>query len=672
MRSLFLSCYNFFMNQRELFQLLGVSSDEDILRHFPSRYEDLHPTGVSSAPKEGERCVVKGMIHNLKSLTSRSTSIIRFHVMTVDGLNLNCILYNQPFYMMKLSKGNPLLLVLYYSESRKAYVVSSIYELDSYSVITGLKPVYTLPKGVSNSYFSNYIKKLLSAPREAPYIVSKLPERLVSKYRLLNEYDAYRAVHLPRNEQDLKEGLRVFKYEEALVYSIHSASLRKLAEKSKKQEAFSVSHQKINAFVKKLPYRLTRDQLLAIKDIVLDMEKEKVMYRLLQGDVGTGKTIVALTALYGNFLRGKQGVLMAPTFELALQHFRTAGVIFSDYPLHIAFLTGTGMKAEERRKVLSGLSDGSIDVLIATHSAISAQVQFQNLGLTIIDEQQRFGVEQREALLKKGSANDILMMSATPIPRTLSQIMNADLDVTTLSQFPSGIRNVETKVITSVDPILLSAIGKAIAASRQVFIVAPKIEEGSKPTSSAESVFKEMCERFGKEMVQILHGKIKKEYQEDIIKSFADGSKPILVSTTIIEVGIDVSGAGLLVVYDANCFGLSSLHQLRGRIGRSGDFALCLLVYDGSDPEAKDKLNFLAATNDGLKISQFDLKQRGSGSYSGADQSGKSELTVCNFVDDFAIFEAAKKDAEEILNHPDSDDVAYLKALNFDRKFFVV
>lgn len=262
----------------------------------------------------------------------------------------------------------------------------------------------------------------------------------------------------------------------------------------------------------------------------------------------------------------------------------------------------------------------------------------------------------------------MLMMSATPIPRTLSQIVNADLDVTTLNQFPHGLRNVETRVIHSQDPLLMKAIEKALSVNRQVFIVAPKISDGTSKANSAESVYKDIEERF-KDKVQLLHGKIKKETQDEIIKRFISNEKPILVSTTVIQVGIDVSTACLLIIYDANYFGLSTLHQLRGRVGRSGDFALALLVYDGNEKEAREKLDFLASSNDGLAIAQFDLKQRGSGSYSGTNQSGKSELMVCNFVDDLKMFEYAKQDASYILDHPSEKDHAqYLKSIDMDEK----
>ena len=653
------------MNQKELYAALGADKEEDLLRHFPSRYEDLHVTPIPATPKEGERYVFKGKVTALKSFTSRGTSIIRFKVTLFNDSNpLSCMLFNQPFYLMKLSVGKEMLFVAYYSEVRKTFVIHSLHDLDSYFAMTGIKPVYALPKGVSASYFTSTIKKLLSYPKEASYIVSPLPRKYIEKYRLLNEYDAFRCVHLPRNQEDLHKGLRVFKYEEALSYSIRALSLKKEAA-ARKRSPFTIDHNLINKFVKNLPYKLTHDQLLAIKEIVLDLEGERVMYRLLQGDVGTGKTIVAFVALYANWLRKKQGVLMAPTYELALQHYNNALKVFQSYPIKIGFLAGA--QSIGKKKLLDDLKMGEIDILVSTHAAFSARVEFDSLGLSIIDEQQLFGVKQREELFEKGKGNDILMMSATPIPRTLSQIINADLDVSTLTEFPAGVRNVRTERITSKDPLLHKAIEKALAAKRQIFIVAPKISDSQDGPSSAESVFQDMEEHYPGQC-SLLHGRIKKEDQAKIIEEFTSGVKPILVSTTVIQVGIDVSSAGLLIIYDANYFGLSTLHQLRGRIGRSGEFSLALLVYDGDDKDAIAKLDFLVHSEDGLKIAAFDLEQRGAGSYGGTSQTGKSELTVANFVSDSKMFEAAKEDAKEILASPsDPDNEAYLRSLSLDK-----
>ncbi len=654
------------MNQKELYSALNATSEEDILRHFPARYENLSVTPLPHVLKNGQRFVFLSKPESIRSINKGGTSLIRFKIRVSLSL-LDCMIFNQPFYMQKLSCQKELCFVLYYSEVRKAFIVHLILDSDAYSVITGIRPIYNLPKNVSQSFFSMQLRKILSQPKEAVFMVSKVPQKYVERYRLLNEFDAYRCVHLPRNQEHLKEGLRVFKYEEALSYCIRSLANKKEIDALKKEGFLPIPHKEVNQFVKNLPYKLTLDQLSAIRDIVLDMEKPNVMNRLLQGDVGTGKTIVSFAALYANSLRNLQGVLMAPTFELAMQHYQNAKKVFSSYSLAIAFLSGA-TSAKEKKKILEDLKKGDVQLLISTHSAFSKDVVFDRLGLVIIDEQQLFGVEQREALLQKGKAVDILMMSATPIPRTLAQIINADIAVTTLTQFPFGERNVQTKVIQSVDPLLYKAIDKALEVHRQVFIVTPKITEEKKGASSVEKVYEEISSRY-KEKAQLLHGKIKKEIQDEIIQKFSSGDKPILVSTTVIQVGIDVSKACLLIVYDANYFGISTLHQLRGRIGRSGDYALALLVYDGNDEEAKEKLDFLAKSNDGLAISQFDLKQRGSGSYGGVNQAGKSELQVCNFVDDLKLFECAKKDAAEILSAPENEEnSAYLKSLNLDKK----
>ena len=649
------------MNVPDLYRLLKAHGVEDVLRHFPVRYESLLPCGNVQAPKDHERFVLRGYPFQVKSVTARGTSIVRFRIKS-DVSNLPALLCNQAFYLPKLYKGQELLFVMSYSEARKAYLVLSIHDSESYFAQTGIRPVYSLPKGISQSYFSSYLRKILMPGGEADDVASPLPGRLVEKYRLMKEKDAFRAVHFPRTDEELRRGLRVFKYEEALSYAVRSLMLRKKAEGRKKSVSLPIDRRKINAKIKSLPYHLTHDQVVAIREIVLDMEGSKVMYRLLQGDVGTGKTIVSLLALYANALRHRQGVLMAPTFELASQHYRNALSFFQETGLSVAFLaSGVALSAKERREILRRLREGEVSVLVATHAALSEKIQFQDLGLAIIDEQQLFGVRQRDQLLQKGDS-DLLMVTATPIPRTLSQVVNSDIDVSTLEQYPFGKRNVKTKVIRSTDPILHQAIAKCLAVGRQIFVVAPKIE-GEEGRASAEAIHREMDERYPGEC-QLLHGRIKKDEQKEIYRRFLSGEKKILVATTIVEVGIDVSKAALLVVYDANCFGLSSLHQLRGRIGRSGDFALALLVYDGFDKDSQDKLDFLSRCDDGFRISEYDLSMRGAGSYSGERQSGQSELQVCNFVKDFKIFFAAKEDAAEILQNAEEEENArYLRLL---------
>ena len=659
------------MNEQELYRLLNADKGEDLLRHFPTRYESLLETPIPDAPEDGQRIVVSGTAQNIKNIPGSKVSLVRFKIEKNHRI-LNCLLYGQDFYLNRLYSRQDSLFVLYYSEDRKVWTLYSMFDMDSYYVKTGIRPVYSLPKSVPVSYFTSIVKKLVTKGIQSNLYKSNLPPFLIEKYRLLDENNAYRAIHFPRNQKDLNEGLRVFKYEEALEYSVKSIESKRKLSSRKKKGVCSISHNAVNDFVKRLPYKMTSDQLTAVREIITDMEKEQVMYRLLQGDVSTGKTAVAFTALYGNWLRGKQGVLMAPTYELARQHYSNALDFFKDEKdVSIDFLASEGT-AKERKNILGRLESGITDILIATHSAISKEVVFRDLGLAVVDEQQLFGVGQREELMNKGNA-DLLMLSATPIPRTLSQIVNADIDVSTLNQFPTGERKVKSKVIRSTDPILFEAIEKALAAKRQIFIVAPRIEGNENSNLSAESVYNQIVERFGEENCQLMHGRIKKEDRQFIYSKFVSGKKLILVSTTVIEVGVDVSRAGLLIVYEANYFGLSTLHQLRGRIGRSGDFALCLLVYDGNDKDAKEKLQFLADNSNGLDISQYDMKTRGSGSYSGSRQSGKSELKVCNFVDDGNIFAAAKKDAQYILDNPEREENSkYLKTILLTAEFKIV
>lgn len=657
------------MTKNELFSLLKVKDDYQLLHIFPSKYDSLVPTGFDETPVEGKRYVFRGFAENVKQKLSRNVSVIHFKAKAGYLHHIPMMIFNQPFYFRKLNINEELLFVCYYSLARKCYLVSLIVDADSYSGISGIRPVYSLPKGVTYYDFTSYIKRFFFTLTPVGIDFETLPAIFRQKYKLLDEYQALRAIHMPRNPQDLQQGLRRFKYEEALSFCLEALTLKQKINAEKKSGNNQIPHDKINDFVRKLEFKLTKDQINAIREIVLDLEKPQVMYRLLQGDVGTGKTIVAIASLYANYLRGKQGIILAPTFELANQHFENIKSILDPYGIKVSLFSGL-LTSAKKKTMLKQLESGEINVLVGTYSE---QIDFLDLGLVIIDEQQRFGVRQRENLMAKGKGTDLLMMSATPIPRTLSQIVHSDLDVSTLSQFPHGIRDVSTFVIRSTDPVLFQQIEFYLKQNRQVFVVAPKIDGSEKKTADVNGIYEEMCKRFSSDKCQILHGRIKKDKQDEIYHSFLTGEKPILVSTTVIEVGIDVSNAGLLVVYDANYFGLSSLHQLRGRIGRNGEQSTALLVYDGEDMVAKEKLDYLAKTNDGFKIATYDLQMRGTGSYSGEKQSGRSDLQVCDFVDDYPIFMTAKEDAKRILEDQNNPDFQrFLESVKKKKESFLV
>lgn len=641
------------MKQEDILLKLNALYDTDVLEHFPKEYLYLYNTPIDKIEEEGKDIIVFGSISDIKSIRT-PLSIIRFKINYMNKV-LSCAIFNQPFYINVLKKFNKYCLVCRYKKKTKSYIVRYVIKEDSPYLRTKIKPIYTLPKGVSQPDFINLIEGILI--QKSQYITNKLPKKICDKYKFEDRYLAFKDVHFPLNEDALKRGLRVFKYEEALQYSLATSVIKKYRNLIKKQVTTLIDINEVDTFINKLTFKLTGDQLNAIHEIVFDMNKTQIMNRLLQGDVGTGKTLVALCALYANYLRHGQGALLAPTKILAQQHYENAYKLFKDTPIKIKFLAGN-LKTKEKDKINKLLESGEIDIIIGTHTLMSQNIKYKNLTLSIIDEQQNFGVEQRNALINKGMNADFLMMTATPIPRTLSKIINNDMDVSSLNEFPSKKRNVKTMVVQSVDKIINKAILRALEIKRQVFIVAPKIiETGTGKKISVETIFAQMATEYGEDNVALLHGKMKEEERNKIYDEFKSGEKLILVATSIIEVGIDIPHACLMVIYSASTFGLSSLHQLRGRIGRDGESALALLVYDDDDQENYERLKYLADNEDGYNIAKYDLIHRGSGSLTGSNQSGDSDLKVANFANDQVIFKYAIKDSVEILEN--LDDVDY-------------
>lgn len=605
---------------------------------------------------DGQRIRACYCIQEVK--TNRAHGIIRFTGLNkATGIEHQFLIYNQMFYMNRIAKERTLFVVGRYSARFKAVIVNAVYELTSRFVQTEIKPIYKLPSGVGQSYFSNSIDSILSS-RLMSYVNDAVPSKFVGKYRLLERAKAFRQVHQPNNKKQLDEGLRTFKYEESLAYCLKMEATKRIRSIYKKGSHLTIDRSRMNELASSFEFQLTNDQIRATKEIMDDMDGDDVMFRMLQGDVGTGKTAVALMCLYANALRGGQGVMFAPTTSLATQHYRNAMKLFEGFDVKVGLLIN-GMKASERRHVLEDLECGDLDVLIATQAGLGKNVNYRKLTLTIIDEQQQFGVDQRMAMVSKGDFVDTLMMSATPIPRTMSRIVYGDLDISELKEFPKGTkRNVKTSVVDGQDKIIEKSIRRALEIGRQVYVVVPRIdsseEDDSSSRISASDVFEEYEKLYGEDKVQLLHGRMKKEDQERTLDTFRSGARPILISTSIIEVGVDVQKACLMIIYSANYFGLSALHQLRGRIGRDGSNALALLIYDGDDKQAIDKLEFLASHDDGYEISQYDLKVRGSGNLAGTDQSGV-RTSVLNLGDDKVIMECAMSDAKEILDNISGD-----------------
>lgn len=645
------------MNKFELLEKLQVSSDIEILEKLPSRYIDLSPLRDDIFLGDGR--MIRGCYQIYEVKINRAHGIIRFGAKnSVNGICHSFIIYNQMFYLNRIATGKTLFIVGRYSARFKSIVVSAVYELSSWFVQSEIKPFYRLPGGIGQSYFMNVIDNILHSSLMR-YIGNNVPDEFVKKYRLIPRGQAFKIVHQPDGKKQLQEGLRTFKYEEALAYCMKMEVNKRLRSIYKKGAHLSIDRNEMNALVKKLPFSLTKDQIQCTKEIMDDMDSSNVMFRILQGDVGTGKTAVALLSLFANTIRGGQGVLFAPTTSLAIQHYKNALSFYSGFNVKVGLLI-SNMKQSQKKKLLEELACGDIDVLISTQAGIEKGVTFKKLTLSIIDEQQQFGVDQRMTMMKKGDYVDTLMMSATPIPRTMSRIVFGDLDISELKEFPKGItRHVDTKVVNSQSQLISKAINRALEIKRQVFVVVPRIdgdEEDESNKLSAKEVYDDYVKEYGEDKVQLLHGRMKKDEQNEVLNKFRNNEKPILISTSIIEVGVDVQEACLMIIYSANYFGLSALHQLRGRVGRNGKNGLTLLVYDGDDDQAIDKLNYLATHTNGFDISQYDLKSRGAGDWAGTDQSGHDGLSVINFDQDRKIFECAMEDAKEILDNANSNE----------------
>ena len=638
------------MNKFEIYKRLNANNDIDILEHFPKRYDDNALTDLDVPLVNNTKFVILATLTEFVSINGGN--LIRLEVQPVNSSKpVKLMLFGQPFYKNILRRGTTYYFLGIYKEKRNNMMVTSILGEHSILMENRWRPYYNLPSNISQQNFYYLIREILTYRND--YIVDEVPKKYKNKYKLEDRFLAFKDVHEGTTKEEIGRGLRVFKYEECLKYCVYNLDIKRKRSLIKKSENKIVDKLKINNFVASLDFRLTDDQLRAIREIIADLDSKTVMNRLLEGDVGSGKTIVAFITCYANYLRGGQSCFMCPTVTLARQHYQNALKVFDKYGLKIR-LFDNSLKTKEKRELLSEIASGEVDLIIGTHSVFSKDVTYKNLSLVIIDEQHKFGVKQREEIISKGERTDHLMMSATPIPQTLSNMINLDLDVSTLKTFPSKERKVKTVVCGSASPLLLKSIERAFEVNKQVFVVCPKISKTESSSKlSAEVIYDEYVSKFGEENVSLMTSKTKKEDQERIYSDFVSKKKLILVSTSLIEVGVDVRDACLMIVYEANYFGLASLHQLRGRIGRSGEGALAILVYDGDDSEATEKLDFLATHDNGEDIAMFDLSSRGAGTVGTTKQSGESSLQVANFVEDKVLLQYAKNDAIEILNNLD-------------------
>ena len=614
---------------------MGIFSYKDVLFHLPRKYENLRPTPENNLQDKQRLVFVGNVIAPINTRRFKNISVSTFSFVTLKKNLFYVEAWNRPYLSKILNTENVYTLIGNYDQKNN--------KINLINILKGAP----LNRNIENHEFSQLVNK--SFLNVDPYsIKDEIPSFFRKKYRLLDKYDALNFIHKPKNQEDIYRGLRVLKYEECLLFSLKTQIIRNKNKESIDYVKTHIDVLKVSEFIDSLPYKLTNDQKASIHEALEDMNSPHLMYRLLQGDVGTGKTLVAAILLYANYLRGDQGAFMAPTDALAKQHYQNLKKMFEPLGVKVGLLVAS--KSSNRSLMRSALINNQVDIVVGTHILFSKDINYLSLGLAVIDEQHKFGVNQRMLLATKGSHADLLLMSATPIPRTLALTLYGDLDVSTLNEFPSKKRDVETKIISEKDSILIEKIKECITNKKRVFIVAPSIMETGNGHISVETLFARYLLKFPG-LVSLLHGKLDQDEKDFTLKEFISGKTPILISTTVIEVGIDVKDAELMIIYDPTHFGLASLHQLRGRIGRNGNNSTCLLVYDGNDEDDLTKLNVLVNSNDGFYIAEQDMKLRGPGELGGVRQSGIASFSFVNLVNDFRMFEVSRDDAKFILEN---------------------
>ena len=629
---------------KELLNKIKIYDRSDLLNYYPYRYDIIKRSDISNL-NDGDKIIIDGIIEGQPTVIfiNKSLKKMIFRINTRTTI-LNVTIYNRNYLYQDLKSGKEVTIIGKYNKLKNAVIASDI-RFGMLPPGAKIEPIYYVTEGLTVKQISKFISSAL----EEDYQVEDLvPRFLVEKYNLMDKKTAIKNVHVPEDILLLKKARQRIKYEELFMYVLKINYLKqKMSDDSTAIER-NLDKDKLDKFIKGLPFELTLDQDKAVNDIINDLSIKKRMNRLLEGDVGSGKTIVALIAIYANYLSKYQSALMAPTEILANQHYEDAKKIFAKYKLNMALLTSSTSN-KDKKEIYKGLEDGSIDLVIGTHSLIQDAVKYKKLGLVIADEQHRFGVNQRDTLKSKGLSPDVLTMTATPIPRTYALTIYGDTAISEIKSKPSGRKEVITifkknKEITSV----LEMMKQELDLNHQIYVVAPMIEtDDNDDKESVKDLEEKMNKAFGKiSKIGIIHGKLDPKEKDKVMKNFENNKINILISTTVIEVGVNVPTASMIVIFNANMFGLSTLHQLRGRVGRSNIQSYCILVAES--PE--EKLRLMEKTNNGFEISEYDFQTRGEGDLFGTRQSGELGLKMANIKKDFKMLLKAKEDADLFIN----------------------
>lgn len=629
---------------KELLNKIKIYDRNDLLNYYPYRYDIIKRSDISNL-NDGDKIIIDGIIEGQPTVIfiNKSLKKMIFRISTRTTI-LNVTIYNRNYLYQDLKSGKEVTIIGKYNKLKNAVIASDI-RFGMLPPGAKIEPIYYVTEGLTVKQISKFISSAL----EEDYQVEDLvPRFLVEKYNLMDKKTAIKNIHVPEDILLLKKARQRIKYEELFMYVLKVNYLKqKMSDDSTAIER-NLDKDKLDKFIKGLPFELTLDQDKAVNDIINDLSIKKRMNRLLEGDVGSGKTIVALIAIYANYLSKYQSALMAPTEILANQHYEDAKKIFAKYKLNMALLTSSTSN-KDKKEIYKGLEDGSIDLVIGTHSLIQDAVKYKKLGLVITDEQHRFGVNQRDTLKSKGLSPDVLTMTATPIPRTYALTIYGDTAISEIKSKPNGRKEVITvfkknKEITSV----LEMMKQELDLNHQIYVVAPMIEtDDNDDKESVKDLEEKMNKAFGKiSKIGIIHGKLDPKEKDKVMKNFENNKINILISTTVIEVGVNVPTASMIVIFNANMFGLSTLHQLRGRVGRSDIQSYCILVAE--NPE--EKLRLMEKTNNGFEISEYDFQTRGEGDLFGTRQSGELGLKMANIKKDFKMLLKAKEDADLFIN----------------------
>ncbi|MED4124487.1 ATP-dependent DNA helicase RecG [Halalkalibacterium halodurans] len=628
---------------------LQLYSVFDLLEHFPFRYEDYQVRPIEEI-KHDERATVVGTVQSEPTVRYYGKKKNRMSVRVLVGhVLLTAVFFNRAFLKQQLKVGQEVTLTGKWDQHRLTLTVNEVKQ-GNHTERATVEPIYSVSGKLTSKTLKKYIHVALRQFGEQ--ITDPLPPEIRERYKLVSKREAVFHLHMPSDREALKQARRRMVYEEFLFFQLKMQAFRKVNREQSNGRAVKVNEQKVDQFIAALPFSLTEAQEKVAGEILTDMSSPYRMNRLLQGDVGSGKTVVAAICMFAAVTARKQAALMVPTEILAEQHAQSLERLFAPSGVRLTLLTGS-VKGKRRQAAVTAVKAGDVDVVIGTHALIQDDVAFHDLGLVITDEQHRFGVEQRRALRDKGAYPDVLFMTATPIPRTLAISAFGDMDVSIINQMPAGRKEIETywakhDMLTRV----LDFMEKELAKGRQAYVICPLIEESEKlDVQNAIDVHSILQQHFEPRFqVGLMHGRLHPSEKDTVMTAFSENKIRILVSTTVVEVGVNVPNATIMVIYDAERFGLAQLHQLRGRVGRGEHQSYCILLADPKSEVGKERMRIMTETNDGFTLSERDLELRGPGDFFGAKQSGLPDFKVADVVHDYRALETARQDAATLVN----------------------